>query len=83
MTTTFTDALAILRPLATKRATADGERFGFLMADATLALGGLANASNALMVLMAEGLVDSEPVVIGDEVHTLYSLIEVEPPAIH
>lgn len=31
MATTFTDALAALRPLATKHATADGERVGFLM----------------------------------------------------
>lgn len=83
MATTFTDALAALRPLATKHATADGERVGFLMADATRALGGLADASNALVILLAEGLVDGEPVVIGGDVHTLYSLTLAEPPAIH
>jgi len=83
MTTTFTDALAKLRPLETKRATAGGERVGFLMADVTLAFGGLENASNALTVLMAEGLVDSEPVVIGGDVHTLYHLTGAPPPAVH
>ena len=40
-TTTFTDALAALWPLATKHATASGERVGFLMTDAAQALGGL------------------------------------------
>ncbi len=81
--TTFSDTLAALRPLATKHATARGERVGFLMGDATLALGSRAKASTALMVLMAEGLVDSEPVVIGDDVHTLYRVTGAVPPAVH
>jgi hypothetical protein len=83
MITTFSLTLAALRPLATTHATARGERFGFLMADATRALGGLAKASNALMVLMAEGLVDSEPVIISGDVHTLYRLSGAVPPVVH
>jgi hypothetical protein len=43
----------------------------------------LAKASNALMVLLAEGLVDSEPVVINDNVHTLYRLSGAKPPIVH
>ena len=81
--TSIMNSLAALRALATQHDTADGMRVGFLMSDATRALGGLANASNALMVLLAEGLVDSEPVVINDDVHTLYRLSDAEPPAVH
>ncbi len=83
MTATFTDALAALQRVTTTHATARGERVGFLMADAARALGGLANASNSLAVLMAEGLVDSEPVEIGGDVHTLYRLTGAAPPVVH
>jgi hypothetical protein len=83
MNMTLTEALAALRPLATKHDTAHGQRAGFLMADATRALGGLAQASNALMVLLAEGLVDSEPVAIGGDVHTLYRVTDAAAPVVH
>ena len=79
----FIDTLAALRPLASIRATANGPRVGFLMADITRALGSLAAASDAVVVLLAEGFMDAEPVVIGDEVVTLYRLTDQEPPAVH
>lgn len=77
---TLTDTVAVLRPLEARHATANGECVGFFMVEASRALGGLANASNVLAVLLAEGLVDSEPVVIGDDVHTLYRLTGSTPP---
>lgn len=80
---TIDDNLAALRPIQTKHATEDGERFGFRMLDATRALGGLSDASNVLMVLLAEGLVDSEPVLIDGEVQTLYRLSGAMPPVVH
>lgn len=80
---TFRDAIAALRPLANKHKTAQGERTGFLMSDATRVLGGLEYASNALSVLLVEGLVESEPVVIDGEVHTLYRLTEAAAPTLH
>lgn len=79
----FKDALAALRPLATQHKTAQGERSGFSMRDAARALGGLEYASNALSVLLVEGLVESEPVVIDGDVHTLYRLAEVAAPTLH
>jgi hypothetical protein len=80
---TFPEALAALRPLAIRQRTDHGERVGFLMADATRALGGLTQASGSLTILLIEGLVDSEPVVIGDDVHTLYTLTDAAAPALH
>lgn len=79
----FTDAIAALRPLATKYKTSDGERAGFLMIDATRVLGGLGYASDALTVLLVEGLVESEPAVIDGDVHTLYRLSGVTAPTLH
>ncbi len=73
------DLLAALRPLEATHMTSQGVCAGFFMIEATRALGGLAQASDALAVLMAEGLVDSEPVVIGGDVHTLYVLAENAP----
>lgn len=83
MTPSLSEYMEALRTLPTQHATAHGIRVGFLMEDATRALGGLAKASNALMVLLAEGLVDSEPVVINDNVHTLYRLSGAKPPIVH
>lgn len=77
------DTLDALRPLATQHTTAQGSRAGFLMADATRTLGGLTKASESLTMLLAEGLVDSEPVVIDGDVHTLYRLTGVTPPTVH
>lgn len=79
----FAEAIAALQPLATKHKTAHGERTGFLMADATRALGSLGCASNALAVLLVEGLVEGEPVIIDSDVHTLYRLTDVSPPTLH
>lgn len=69
---TLANCPTALRPLAKQHATEQGARNGFRMADATHALSSLAHASNTLVVLLSEGLVDSEPVVIDGEVHTLY-----------
>lgn len=77
----LSETLAALRPLEAKHTTTRGECVGFFMIEATRALGSLAQASDALSVLMAEGLVESKPVVIADDVHTLYTLIEVVPIA--
>lgn len=79
----FTDAITALRPLATKHKTERGERTGFFMSDATRVLGGLGYASDALSVLLVEGLVESEPVVIDGDVHTLYRLTETPLPTLH
>lgn len=79
----LTEYLDALRPLAATHATANGDRVGFFMVEATRALGSLATASNVLAVLLAEGLVNSEPVVIDDDVHTLYRLAGVAPPSVH
>lgn len=79
----FTDAIAALKPLATKHKTANGERAGFFIADATRVLGGLGYASDALSVLLTEGLVDATPVIIDGDVHTLYRLTAVTPPSLH
>ena len=83
MTTNFSGAIGLLRTLAKTHSTAHGERVGFLLVDATQSLGGLAQASNALMALMAEGLVDSEPVVLGEDVHTLYRVSDEAAPTLH
>jgi hypothetical protein len=72
----LSDTLAALRPLESTHMTTRGECVGFFMVEATRALGGLSQASNAIAVLMAEGLVDSKHVVIGDDVHTLYLITD-------
>jgi hypothetical protein len=72
-----TDVLDVLRSLATKHVTANGERVGFFMIEAARALGGLVSASDVLSMLMVDGLVGSESVVIGEDVHTLYTLTGV------
>lgn len=79
----FKSALEVLRPLAVEKMTASGVRTGFFMADATRALGSLACASNALTVLLLHDLVSGHPVVIGDDVHTLYCLTGVAAPDLH
>ena len=79
----FTDALAALKPIATRHKTDRGEQTGFLMADATRALGSLENASNAIAILLAEGLLESKPALIDGDVHTMYRVVAVTPPALH
>lgn len=78
-----TDALALLRSLATKHMTANGERVGFFMIEAVRVLGGLGNASDVLSMLMVDGLVGSESVVMGEDVHTLYTLTGVIDQTAH
>lgn len=79
----FKEAMAALRPLATQHKTDRGARTSFFMAEATRVLGGLGFASDALSVLLVEGFVESEPVVIDGDVHTLYRLAEVTAPTLH
>lgn len=79
----LTDTLATLRGCETQHDTAHGARVGFLMSDATRALGGLSQASNAIAVLLSDGLVNSESIVIGDDVHTLYRIADTAPPTVH
>lgn len=81
--TAFADILAALRPLATKHATAHGERVGFFMADATRALGSLADASKVMVEMLLRKMVDGELVVIDGEVHTMYRLTDTTPPSLH
>ncbi|MBV7542001.1 hypothetical protein [Acidovorax sp. sic0104] len=80
---TLADTIEALRPLQTPHATAHGERPGFLMADAARALGGLAQASNSLALLMSVDLVVSAPLFVGNEVHTVFSLADAEPLTVH
>lgn len=75
----LSDILTALRPLEAKHMTTQGECAGFFMVEATRALGGLANASNAIAALMVEGMLDSKHVVIADDVHTLYRLTDASP----
>jgi|RifCSPhighO2_12_1023870.scaffolds.fasta_scaffold00139_37 hypothetical protein len=82
-TMTLTDAIEALRPLHMPHATCHGERSGFLMSDAARALGGLAQASNALTLLMAADLVVSAPKVCGGDVQTVFSLAEESAPTLH
>jgi len=80
---TLTEAIDALRPLHMPYDTSHGQRSGFLMADAARALGGVAQASNALALLMAVDLVVSAPKVCGGEVHTVFSLAEDVAPTLH
>lgn len=80
---TIIDTIELLKPLEAPHVTATGVRHGFFMADAVRAIGSLAKASNSLAVLLAEGLVESEPVHILDDVHTLYRVARASPPTVH
>lgn len=51
------------------------------MKDATAALGGFAQASNTLAMLMVEGLIASEPGVVDGDVQTIYRIADATPPA--
>lgn len=73
--------VAALQPCERTHLTEHGERTGFLMSDATRALGGLAAASEAIAALMLAELLDSSPLLIGGEdPTTLYRLIAQQPP---
>ena len=76
----LTETIAALRPIQSHHATANGGQVGFFMPEATAVLGGLAQASSALALLMVQGLVKSEAVVLGGEVHTIYRVADATPP---
>lgn len=76
----LTEAIAALRPIQSHHSTEDGVHVGFFMGEATAALGSLAQASNTLAMLMVQGLVDSQPVVVNGEGHTIYRVADATPP---
>ena len=76
---TKAEAIEVLRSLQASHTTQHGVVVGFLMQDATRALGGLAKASDTLALLLAEGLIESVPVVMGGDVQTVYTL---HPPTV-
>lgn len=77
----LTEAIAVLRPIQSHHSTANGVHVGFFMQEATAVLGSLAQASETLAMLMVQGLVESEPVVMNGEVHTIYRLADATPPS--
>ena len=76
-----TEAIAALRAIQAHHATSNGAQVGFSMQEATVALGSLAQASNTLMKLMMDGLIESEPAVMDGEVRTIYRVADATPPA--
>lgn len=74
-----TEAIAVLRAVQSHHSTSNGMQIGFLMTDASTALGGLAQASETLTMLMMDGLILSEPVVMNGEVHTIYRVADATP----
>lgn len=74
-----TEAIAALRAVQARHSTASGVQIGFLMKDATTALGGLAQASNTLTVLMMDGLIEAESAVVDGEVQTIYCVADATP----
>ncbi len=77
---TPTEAIAALRAIQAHHTTAHGVQVGFFMKDATTALGGLAQASNTLTMLMVDGLIESAPAVVDGEVQTIYRVADATPP---
>lgn len=76
----LTEAIAALRPIQSHHSTENGVHVGFFMAEATVALGGVAQASNALAMLMVQGLVEPEPLLVNGEVYTIYRVADATPP---
>lgn len=74
------EAIAALRPIQSHHTTTNGIHVGFFMQEATAVLGSLAQASNMLAMLMVQGLVESEPVVMNGEVQTIYRVADATPP---
>ena len=75
-----TEAIAALRAVQAHHNTAQGVQIGFVMKDATAALGSFAQASNTLTMLMMDGLIESESAVMNGEVHTIYRVADATPP---
>lgn len=76
----LTEAIAALRPIQSHHSTANGVHIGFFMQEATGVLGSLAQASGTLAMLMVQGLVESESVVMDGEVHTIFRVADATPP---
>ena len=74
------NTIAALRAIQAHHTTAHGVQVGFLMQDATTALGSFAHASNTLTMLMMDGLIESEPAVVNGEVQTIYRVADSTPP---
>ena len=75
-----TEAIAVLRSIQAHHETTSGIQIGFFMKDATVALGSFSQASNMLTMLMVDGLIGSEPVLMNGEVHTIYRVADATPP---
>jgi len=76
----LTEAIAALRPIQSHHSSSSGVHVGFFMQEATAVLGSLAQASNTLAMLIVQGLIESEPVVMNGEVQTIYRVADVTPP---
>ncbi len=76
----LTATIAALRSIQSHHETTKGIQIGFLMPEATAVLGGLAQASNALAMLLVQGLVESEAVVLNGEIHTIYRVADATSP---
>lgn len=76
-----TEAIAALRAVQAHHNTAQEVQIGFLMKDATAALGSFAQASNTLAMLMVDGLITSAPAVVDGDVQTIYRIADATPPA--
>lgn len=76
-----TEAIAALRAVQAHHNTAHGVQVGFFMKDATAALGGFAQASNLLTMLMVGGLIASAAAVVDGEVQTIYLIADATPQA--
>lgn len=76
-----TEAIAVLRAIQGHHTTAHGVQVGFFMKEASTALGGLAQASDTLTMLMVDGLIESAPAVVNGEVQTIYRVADATPPA--
>lgn len=75
-----TEAIAALRAVQAHHDTAHGVQVRFFMKDATAALGGFAQASSVLTMLMVSGLIASVPAVVDGEVQTIYCVADATPP---
>lgn len=76
----LTEAIAELRPIQAHHSAPEGTHVGFFMQDATAVFGDLAKASEMLTLLMVQGLLESAPVVMNGEVHTIYRIADSTQP---
>lgn len=76
----LTEAIAALRAKKSHHTTPSGVHIGFIMSDVTAVFGSLALSSETLAMLMVQGLVESEPVILNGEVQTIYRVADASPP---